>query len=31
MVDRGILLVTATVERVRPIHLRTLLAGESPR
>ncbi len=31
MVDRGVLMVTAVVERVRPIHLRTLLAGETPR
>lgn len=28
MVDRGALLVTAEVERVRAIHLRALLSGE---
>lgn len=31
MVDRGILLVTAVVEHVRPIHLHTLLAGGTSR
>jgi len=31
MGERGLLMVTATVERVRPIHLRGLLAGETPR